>query len=300
MEFKYFPEEYNSIVKKKNAERLKTENIPVFEPKVTKPKFFNDIVSCGAVGFCVGVAACLFMCFVGGPVFDLYEYFDTNVGNFIYFGGPCLITAAIGFLIGPFVHIKKKNDFQKNQEEEKNIYTKKELEAIEKRDRILREEEEECKKYEQEFEKEVRKKSAELAESKLAQIIITDITKSFIQKISEADKAPHIKEISVPIYFDVHKNQICFNTEAEYFRNSLKIFDFDRLTFKKLENCVEQVAIASVIAATVRLNICMEYQKDPTVKVVVDIKNNYRNDNSVRCTITYRANNKFYREPQSW
>ena len=145
--------------------------------------------------------------------------------------------------------------------------------------------------YKSEFETEARQLSVRYAESSLATEIIDRLTTSFASAIDAADRQSHITTIYVPFSFNVYTYKITCSSAT---------YDFNTMRYAYLTGPLEQAAIARAIAAAVQLNITMQYPHDVSgTDFKLNISYTYL-ENHVSASITYTAQNGYYRAVQSW
>lgn len=141
------------------------------------------------------------------------------------------------------------------------------------------------------FEEEVQKQSVIYAESKLAQEVITWMTKGFDNTIKSAKRDSYIKGIKVPFEFSVYRDKITC---------PLGIYDFEKKRCSFLETQIEQAALARALSSQIQLNIVMSYTKDPSGTIPkITWTNEYESDCS-KSKILYEAINGFYETVKQW
>ena len=122
--------------------------------------------------------------------------------------------------------------------------------------------------------------------------MISWMTNGFARTINAADRRAHIQTINVPFRFSVYANRITCN---------LGEYNFELQRCNNLPNGLAQAALSRAVATAIRLNITMQFPKDPSgTAIVTNISSQYKNDDSVEATIVYSAPNGFYKPVQSW
>ena len=283
MEYNIYPDSFNyERDLKRNEQIAQVKEISEKRKEAIKEKcreenrsfpnnFFMNSISVGGI-------AGLVVCFAQSHTALCLVYFALIVG--------------LSFLIGNYVEKnislpqRRQNINEMNQEIEKEeriagLQIKELCEMAEREKEV----------YKDEFEKRVNDISVNYVESVLVKEIVDWMTEGICRQIDAADRRKHIQLIEVPFNFKVYKDKI---------KCDIGLYDFEIKRCSNLNNIFEQVALARAIATAIRLNLVMRYPKDIS-GTSVDIKIVYSyEEECMRTTIIYMAQNGGYEIAKNW
>lgn len=148
--------------------------------------------------------------------------------------------------------------------------------------------------YAAQFERAVADKITQYVDSKLTEEIVQWLSKAFADRIERADRSSHIERIYIPFEFNVFCNSISYDKG---------ILDFQKKRWENLQGCVEQTALARVLASAIQLKITMRFPQDPSSSGnLIDIKyfSETQHQRVQTVEVSYSAANGYYKPVQSW
>lgn len=148
--------------------------------------------------------------------------------------------------------------------------------------------------YATQFERSVADKAAQYVDSKLTEEIVQWLSNAFAVRIERADRSSRIERINIPFEFNVFCNCISCNKG---------ILDFQEKRWENLQSCVEQAALARVLASAIQLQITMRFPQDPsgsgnTIDIKYSSDSQYQRAQAVE--LSYSAANGYYKPVRSW
>ena len=123
----------------------------------------------------------------------------------------------------------------------------------------------------------------------------------FDNEIRFADRRPHIREVTAPLYFIVEEDKIRARVHKAPVEKSestqFAVFDYTIRGFTHVPNYLDQVGLAQALALILEHVIIRRYPYDPSDRTRYPAKIHFdANDNEI--TVTYVAANGSYRHPQ--
>lgn len=148
------------------------------------------------------------------------------------------------------------------------------------------------KQHLNDYEKKQRATSQKYIGSAVAQEITEFVLEPFINTIDAADRRPHIKQVNIPLSFEVFKNKV----ETPYGN-----YDFTIKRVQELGSIDDVAALATAIATAIHTYIITYYPVDASGGEVTPMEINYGyKSSSVRVTMSYIAVNANYVEARSF
>lgn len=145
--------------------------------------------------------------------------------------------------------------------------------------------------YAYEFEQAAKAEAAKYVNSKLAAEVISWMTQYFAKSIADVKRETHAEIVVVPFNFHVFPDRITCNNGT---------FDFISKRCENLSNCIEQAALARVLASALQLQITMLYPRDPSgTENIIEIQYSY-SKNSADVSLKYTAANGHFEPKRSW
>lgn len=282
MQVSDFPQKYKSQLEKNAVQKISDERAnsnrrieSLYAQRYSQPK--EDGLGTGMIiGFFGGFFVCCGVCF------------NSDIGAGIV---TWIICVVIGLIAGGQIDSNAKSSWQSN-----NVRVdsgiEKEKKGLEREIKeINRKVEEEYIQYCVAFDKEAQKLSVNYANSHLAREVIDWMTAGLCEYIDAADRRSHIEIINVPFVFNVYKDKITCN---------IGTYDFEIKRCRKLDNPLEQVALARCIAVEIKLGVMIKYNKDEDEKKIsVNIEYKYT-ESYPSVVITYVEPNSNYKPVKDW
>lgn len=296
--------EMKSLRNDSNSIKMSLEN-----SKSNKPLSLMHFVT---GGFGVGLVGGALVCFAKGNEIDAAINFSSSLGAaFSLWFAFGIVGLVLGLLLyGVYTYFLNKYNngidekarlADKSLEEQIEVLRNRCEEQIAK---IRKNEEDEYLKYLEKFNNEAQKMSVVFADKTVVIALAQKITEGFCRKIDEADRRSHIKDIIIPIGFNVRKNciEVAFSIDLQKQNQTsdFEVYDFDINRFEELRSPLEQTAVARAVASAVQVEIMTKYPTDVCgSNVVTETFYNY-GDDFVTAIISYSAKNLNYKERIGW